>query len=152
MVRHTLKILHQMLQDFLSVSDHFATLRSKRLILFIPWLRNTGMTCGRVNLFTKELWLCMRELWFLPSFSSSLIAIFLGSILPFIYLGSIWKSYVKGYGAVYYNRQFHTRLSIYICLTYGSFLLWQLILVPNQISSLIKFMISLSKFSAINFL
>ena len=32
MVRHTLKILQQMLQGFLSVSDHFTTLRSKRLI------------------------------------------------------------------------------------------------------------------------
>ena len=31
MVRHTLKILQQMLQDFESVSDHFTTLRSKGL-------------------------------------------------------------------------------------------------------------------------
>ena len=29
MIRHTLKILEQMLQDFKSVSDHFTTLRSK---------------------------------------------------------------------------------------------------------------------------
>ena len=32
MVRHTFKILHQMLQDFLSVSDHFWTLCIKALI------------------------------------------------------------------------------------------------------------------------
>ena len=31
MVRHTLKILQQMLQDFESVSEHFATLPSKGL-------------------------------------------------------------------------------------------------------------------------
>ena len=31
MVRHTLKILQQLLQDFLSVSDHFMTLRIKAL-------------------------------------------------------------------------------------------------------------------------
>ena len=31
MVRHTLKILQQMLEDFYSVSDHFKTLQSKRL-------------------------------------------------------------------------------------------------------------------------
>ena len=34
MVRHTLKILQQMLQDLLSVSDHFTTLRSNGLILY----------------------------------------------------------------------------------------------------------------------
>ena len=34
MVRHTLKILH-LLQDFQSVSDHFATLCFKGLILAI---------------------------------------------------------------------------------------------------------------------
>ena len=34
MVRHTLKILQQMLEDFKSVSDHFTTLRSKGLIHF----------------------------------------------------------------------------------------------------------------------
>ena len=33
MVRHTLKILQQMLQDFESVSDHFGTLCIKGLIL-----------------------------------------------------------------------------------------------------------------------
>ena len=33
MVRHTLKILQQMLQDFKSVSDHFGTLCIKGLIL-----------------------------------------------------------------------------------------------------------------------
>ena len=32
MVRHTLKTLQQMLQDFQSVSDHFTTLQSKGLI------------------------------------------------------------------------------------------------------------------------
>ena len=32
MVRYTLKILQQILQDFKSVSDHFTTLRSKELI------------------------------------------------------------------------------------------------------------------------
>ena len=32
MVRHTLKILQQMLQDFKNVSDHFTTLRSKGLM------------------------------------------------------------------------------------------------------------------------
>ena len=32
MVRHTLKILQQMLQDFESVSDYFTTLRSKGLV------------------------------------------------------------------------------------------------------------------------
>ena len=32
MVRHTLKILQQMLQDFKSMSDHFTTFRSKGLI------------------------------------------------------------------------------------------------------------------------
>ena len=32
MVRHTLKILQHLLQDFKSVSEHFTTLRSKRLI------------------------------------------------------------------------------------------------------------------------
>ena len=32
MVRHTLKILQQMLQDFKGVSDHLKTLRSKGLI------------------------------------------------------------------------------------------------------------------------
>ena len=31
MVRHTLKILQHLLEDFYSVSDHFTTLRSKRL-------------------------------------------------------------------------------------------------------------------------
>ena len=31
MVRHTLKILQQMLQDFWSISDHFTTLQSKGL-------------------------------------------------------------------------------------------------------------------------
>ena len=31
MARHTLKNLQQILQDFLSVSDHFTTLRSKEL-------------------------------------------------------------------------------------------------------------------------
>ena len=31
MVRHTLKILQHLLQDFQSVFDHFTTLRSKRL-------------------------------------------------------------------------------------------------------------------------
>ena len=33
MVRHTLKILQHLLQDFYSLSDHFTTLRSKGLIL-----------------------------------------------------------------------------------------------------------------------
>ena len=33
MVRHTLKILQQMLQAFQSVSDHFTTLRSKGLMI-----------------------------------------------------------------------------------------------------------------------
>ena len=32
MVRHTLKTLQQILQDFKSVSDHFTTLQSKGLI------------------------------------------------------------------------------------------------------------------------
>ena len=32
MVRHTLKTLQQILQDFKSVSDHFTTLRSEELI------------------------------------------------------------------------------------------------------------------------
>ena len=32
MVRHTLKILQEMLQDFESVPDHFTTLRNKGLI------------------------------------------------------------------------------------------------------------------------
>ena len=32
MVKHTLKILQQMLQDFKSVSDHFTTLQSKGLL------------------------------------------------------------------------------------------------------------------------
>ena len=33
MVRHTSKILQQMLQDFYSVSDHFMTFRSKGLTI-----------------------------------------------------------------------------------------------------------------------
>ena len=33
MVRHLLKILQQMMQDFKSVSDHFGTLRIEGLIL-----------------------------------------------------------------------------------------------------------------------
>ena len=33
MVRHTLKILQQMQQGFLSVADHFMTLRSKGLMM-----------------------------------------------------------------------------------------------------------------------
>ena len=33
MVRHTLKVLQQMLQDFKSVSDHFGTLYIKKLKL-----------------------------------------------------------------------------------------------------------------------
>ena len=33
MVRHTLKILQQMLQDFESVPDHITTLRSKGLMI-----------------------------------------------------------------------------------------------------------------------
>ena len=36
MVRHTLKILQQMLQDFKSVSDHFGTLCIKGLRNFRP--------------------------------------------------------------------------------------------------------------------
>ena len=35
MVRHTLKILQHLLQDFLSVSDHFTALRSKGLNSFL---------------------------------------------------------------------------------------------------------------------
>ena len=35
MVRHTLKILQHLLQDFLSVSDHFTTLRSKGLTILM---------------------------------------------------------------------------------------------------------------------
>ena len=36
MVRHTLKILQALLQDFKSVSDHFGTLRIEGLHLKMP--------------------------------------------------------------------------------------------------------------------
>ena len=36
MVRQTLKILQQMLQDFKSMSDHFTTLRIKGLTIKLP--------------------------------------------------------------------------------------------------------------------
>ena len=37
MVRHTLKILQHLLQDFLSVSDHFTAMRSKGLSISKNW-------------------------------------------------------------------------------------------------------------------
>ena len=43
MVRHTLKILQQMLQDFLSVSDHFGTLCIKRLKYMGPCLNSLSL-------------------------------------------------------------------------------------------------------------
>ena len=48
MVRHTLEILQQMLQDFESVSDHFTTLRSKGLNLVF-----THDTHGKENSHVK---------------------------------------------------------------------------------------------------
>ena len=43
MVRHTLKILQQMLQDFESVSDHFGSLCINRLTYnIICWMNNQG--------------------------------------------------------------------------------------------------------------
>ena len=39
MVRHTLKILQQMLQDFLSTSDHFGTLGINGLFFFILFIK-----------------------------------------------------------------------------------------------------------------
>ena len=47
MVRHTLKILQQMLQDFYSVSDQFGTLCIKGLITLLDTLRNCGINSGR---------------------------------------------------------------------------------------------------------
>ena len=44
MVRHTLKILQHLLQDFYNVSDHFTTLRSKCLIYMVY----VGVTFRRV--------------------------------------------------------------------------------------------------------
>ena len=52
MVRHTFKILQQMLQDFYSVSDHFMTLRSKGLI---PPYAQERSTLHIVHLNLNEL-------------------------------------------------------------------------------------------------
>ena len=54
MVRHTLKILQQLLQDFESVSDHFGTLCIKALISSInPWTHVN--TQWKTHLIAKKI-------------------------------------------------------------------------------------------------
>ena len=58
MVRHTSKILQQMLEDFKSVSDHFGTLcikglKQEALLLFTALLQST-FACSRATTTTSE--------------------------------------------------------------------------------------------------
>ena len=53
MVRRTLKILQQMLQDFQSVSDHFTTLRSKGLKAF----KEFQVKRSSLDLFSASIYL-----------------------------------------------------------------------------------------------
>ena len=54
MVRHTLKILQQMLQDFKIVSDHFTTLRSEGLKYI------ARMTDGRISLMARGIMMSLK--------------------------------------------------------------------------------------------
>ena len=61
MVRHTLKILLQMLQDFSSLSDHFGTLCIKRLIWFLipslsKWIFNPMSSASVIPNFRISLY------------------------------------------------------------------------------------------------
>ena len=53
MIRHTLKILQQMLQDFQSVSDHFGALciRGLMLILILTLRPHKHDLLSKVNIF-----------------------------------------------------------------------------------------------------
>ena len=57
MVRNTLKILQRVLQDFLSVSDHFTVLPSKKLICF--WQRSILKYLKNIYVFSVFLNLCL---------------------------------------------------------------------------------------------
>ena len=52
MVSHTLKILQQLLQDFLSVSDHFTTLRRKGLMSVDEKRVPISLSCSKIKLKT----------------------------------------------------------------------------------------------------
>ena len=95
MIRHTLKILQQMLQDFKSVSDHFTTLRSKGLMqhkiqtfycviikrkflkflkplnqkmkIFSNFLPEIVFLNLQVDCFAKNKSSCLEILWAIPS-------------------------------------------------------------------------------------
>ena len=56
MVRHTLKILQHLLQDFESVSDHFGTSRIKELkVAASPSLKVHFVKCFNFEMFGKNL-------------------------------------------------------------------------------------------------
>ena len=64
MVRHTIKILQQMLQDFYSVSDHFGTLCIKGLMMkFMVELYSNHFLAIR-DVLIVVLWYNIDWIWF----------------------------------------------------------------------------------------